>query len=228
MTESVADAVAARKSVRAFTDEPVDVAVVEQLLKDAAWAPSGGNVQPWRVWVLTGEVLETFRGRIRELHPEHPMGQGPEYDVYPPDLWEPYRTRRFTNGQQLYDAIDIPREDKVRRVMQFGKNFDFFGAPIALLIGIERRMGPPQWSDVGMFLQSFMLLAHEQGLGTCAQEAWTSWHQAAYETLDFPEDVILFCGMAIGHEDTEHPINNWRSDRADTSEWLHRAELRQQ
>lgn len=226
MGMSVSEAVAARKSVRAFTDQPVELADVRQLLKDAALAPSGGNVQPWRVWTLTGDVKDTFVNKVRELRPEFPMGQGPEYEVYPADLWEPYRTRRFTNGQDLYKSIDIPREDKVGRVRQFGNNFEFFGAPVALLIGIERRMGPPQWSDVGMFLQNFMLLATERGLATCAQEAWTSWHKAAYETLDLPEDVMLFCGMAVGYEDTAHPINNWRSDRASTDEWLHEATLR--
>ena len=226
MGMSVSEAVAARKSVRAFTSQQVDPADVRRLLVDAAAAPSGGNVQPWRVWVLSGDVLETFRSKVSELRGEFPMGQGAEYDVYPPDLWDPYRSRRFKNGQDLYASIDIPREDKAGRIAQFGNNFDFFGAPAAVLVGIERRMGPPQWSDVGMYLQNVMLLAVERGLATCPQEAWTSWHKVAYETLDFPEDVMLFCGLAIGYEDVEHPINNWRSDRADTSEWLHEATLR--
>lgn len=223
MAMSVSDAIKARKSCRAFTDEPVDAALVTDLLEQAAWAPSGGNVQPWRVWVLAGDDLDAFTARIVELRGEFPMGQGPEYDVYPPELWEPYRTRRFSNGEQLYASIGIERADRPGRIGQFGKNFEFFGAPMALLIGIERRMGPPQWSDVGMFLQSFMLLAVENGLATCAQEAWTSWHEAAYEMLDLPDDVMLFCGIAIGHEDTEHPINNWRSDRAPATEWIHQA-----
>ncbi|MFV0533140.1 MAG: nitroreductase [Cumulibacter sp.] len=226
MGMSVSEAVSTRKSVRAFTAQQVDPADVQQLLKDAALAPSGGNVQPWRIWVLTGDVLQTFRDKVRALRADHPMGQGGEYDVYPQDLWEPYRSRRFKNGQDLYASIDIPREDKAGRINQFGNNFDFFGAPAAVLVGIERRMGPPQWSDVGMYLQNVMLLATERGLATCPQEAWTSWHQVAYETLDWPEDVMLFCGLAIGYEDTAHPINNWRSDRADTSEWLHEAKLR--
>ena len=226
MGMSVSEAVAARKSVRAFTSQPVDPADVRQLLVDAALAPSGGNVQPWRVWVLSGDVLGTFRSKIGELRAEFPMGQGPEYEVYPQELWDPYRSRRFKNGQDLYNSIGIPREDKAGRIAQFGNNFDFFGAPAAVLVGIERRMGPPQWSDVGMYLQNVMLLATERGLATCPQEAWTSWHKAAYETLDFPEDAMLFCGLAIGYEDVEHPINNWRSDRADTSEWLHEAKLR--
>jgi nitroreductase len=225
MAMSVSEAVAARKSVRAFTDAPVDVESVERILKDAAWAPSGGNLQPWRVWILAGDELAAFKDRIRERRSEFPMGQGPEYDVYPPELWDPFRTRRFSNGEQLYASLGIERADKQGRRAQFGNNFEFFGAPIALLIGIDRKMGPPQWSDVGMFLQTVMLLAAERGLGTCAQEAWTSWHEAAYAMLDIPEDVMLFCGMAIGHEDTAHPINNWRSDRADPAEWITRATL---
>ncbi|WP_153504804.1 nitroreductase [Cumulibacter manganitolerans] len=225
---SVSEAVAARKSVRAFTSQQVDPADLRRLLVDAAQAASGGNVQPWRLWVLTGEVLETFRAKVRGLREEFPMGQEPEYDVYPPDLWEPYRSRRFKNGQDLYAAIGIPREDKAGRRAQFGNNFDFFGAPAAVLVGIDRRMGPPQWSDVGMYLQNVMLLAVERGLATCPQETWTSWHKVVYETLDIPEDVMLFCGLAIGYEDLEHPINTWRSDRADPSEWIDDATLRAQ
>lgn len=226
MSMSVSEALASRISCRAYTDEPVSDDLLEELLVSAAQAPSGGNVQPWRVWTFTGETLDAFTGRIRELRAEHPMGEGPEYDVYPADLWEPYRTRRFSNGEELYGSLGIERADKARRREQFGKNFEFFGAPAAVLLAIERRMGPPQWSDLGGFLQSFMLLATERGLGTCAQEAWTSWHRAAYEMIDIPQEVMIFCGIAVGHPDTEAPVNRWRSTRADAAEWLHRAELR--
>ena len=210
---------ARRRSVRAYTDEPVEEAEIQRLLAVAGMAPSGGNVQPWRVWTLTGDTLTRFRERIAELRREQPMGAGDEYPMYPPKLWEPYRTRRFDVGERLYASIGIERSDRDGRIAQFANNYDFFGAPAALLIGIERRMGRPQIMDLGMFIQTFLLAATEAGLATCPQAAWTSWHDAVYEMLDWPDDVMLMCGIAIGHEDTEHPINSWRAPRADVAEW---------
>ena len=205
---NVSDAVAARHSVRAFTDAPVSDELLADLLAKASRAPSGGNVQPWRIYVLNGASMSRFREFIADRAPG-----APAYDIYPPGLHEPYRTTRFRNGEQLYAAIGIERDDKAGRLAQFAKNLDFFGAPAAFFCFVDRKMGPPQWSDLGMFLQTFMLLATEAGLGTCAQEAWAVHEPAAMEFAGVPEELQLFCGMAIGTTDTDHPINGWRSDR---------------
>jgi nitroreductase len=204
----VTDAVNRRKSVRAFLPDPVDDDVLRELLVKASRSPSGGNVQPWRVYVVNGDAMKRFR----EFIAERPPG-APAYDIYPPSLHEPYRSSRFKIGEQMYEAIGVGRDDKAGRFAQFAKNLDFFGAPAALFCFIDRAMGPPQWSDLGMFLQTFMLLAQEAGLDTCPQEAWAVHEPAVMEFGEVPEELRLFCGMAIGRADWDHPINSVESER---------------
>ena len=210
----VSEAVARRKSVRQFTDEPVDDAVLRDLVERAARAPSGGNVQPWRIYVLNGDSMQRFRDFLAD----RPL-EAAEYDIYPPSLWEPYRTNRFTVGEQMYATIGVDRDDKAGRLTQFAKNDHFFGAPAALFCFIDRRMGPPQWSDLGMYLQTLMLLAQEAGLDTCPQEYWAVRHGAVQEFVGAPEDEMLFCGVAIGHADADAPINSLVSERMPLDEW---------
>ena len=207
------EAVLARYSVRAFLDRPVDRATIEEMLEIAKRSPSGGNLQPWHVDVLAGDPLEQLKAKVRECFAAAPKGEGTEYPVYPPGLTEPWRTRRFRVGEQLYDSISIPREDRPARLRQFALNYDFFGAPVALFFSIERSFGPPQWAHLGMFIQTFMVLAFERGLGACAQEAWALVHRTVGEFLGMPESRMLYCGMALGWPDEAHPINQWRSER---------------
>jgi nitroreductase len=213
-TMSVSAAVVARQSVRAFLPDPVADTVLAELLAKAARAPSGGNVQPWRIYVVNGEAMTRFRALIADR-----PGEPAEYEIYPPNLWEPYRTNRFALGEAMYATMGIAREDKAGRFAQFAKNRDFFGAPAALFWYIDRKMGPPQWSDVGMFLQTFMLLAQEAGLDTCPQEFWSAYPRSVAEFVGAPDDELLFCGMAIGHADWTHPINTLRSERMPLEDW---------
>jgi len=210
----VRDAVAARSSIRQFTDEPVPDATIRALLERAARAPSGGNLQPWRIYVLNGDAM----ARFRSFTAERPAAGG-EYDIYPPSLWEPYRTNRYVNGEQLYATLGIGRGDKEARLAQFAKNQDFFGAPAALFCFIDRELGPPQWSDLGMFLQTFMLLAQEAGIDTCAQEFWSVHHTSVREFVGAPDEELLFCGMAIGHADPSAPVNTLVTERMPFDEW---------
>jgi nitroreductase len=209
----VRDAVASRFSCRAFLPTPVPLSTVREILSRAARAPSGGNLQPWRVHALAGAVLEDLKARIRPHAPDNPRGEGAEYQVYPSPLKEPYYSRRFQVGADLYRAIGIPREDRPARYRQYARNFEFFGAPVGLLFTIDRSMGPPQWSDLGMYIQTVMLLARAYGLDTCGIEAWTHWHKTASAFLALPAEEMVFCGMALGHGDPEAPINGWRSAR---------------
>jgi len=211
----VRDAVASRFSCRAFLPSPVPLATVRDILERAARAPSGGNLQPWRVHALAGAVLEDLKARIRPYAPDNPRGEGAEYQVYPSPLEEPYYTRRFQVGADLYRAIGVPREDRPARYRQYAQNFEFFGAPVGLLFTIDRSMGPPQWSDLGMYIQTVMLLARGYGLHTCSIEAWTHWHKTASAFLALPAEEMVFCGMALGHADPAAPINGWRSTRED-------------
>jgi nitroreductase len=216
---NVTDAIKSRMSCRAFLDTPVPVGTLRSLLETAKQAPSGGNLQPWQVHVLTGKRLQEFLALIRLKLRDQPQGEGTEYHVYPPNLKEPYRSRRFKCGEDLYATIGVPREDRQRRVAQFARNYELFGAPALMFFVIDRQMGADQWADVGMFMQSIMLLAREQGLHTCAQEAWASWHRTVAEFLALSADMMLFCGMSLGFRDDAAPINRLRTDRASLAEF---------
>jgi nitroreductase len=215
---NVTEAVATRMSCRAFLPTPVPEATVRAILDAARQAPSGGNLQPWRLYALAGGALAGLVAAVRAKLPTHPRGEDPEYDIYPPGLWEPYRSRRFRCGEDLYATIGVQREDKLARLMQFARNYEFFGAPVGLFFYLDRRLGPPQWSDVGMYMQTVMLLAREHGLDTCAQEAWSVWHRTVGAYLGVPADLMLFSGMALGWRDESAPINRLRTERAPLEE----------
>jgi nitroreductase len=210
----VRDAVASRFSCRAFLPNPVPLATVRSILDCAVRAPSGGNVQPWQVHVLAGAPLEDLKARVRPYASTNPRGEGAEYPIYPDPLKEPYHTRRREAGALLYRAIGIAREDRPARYRQYARNFEFFDAPVGLFFSIDRTMGPPQWSDLGMFVQTVMLLARGEGLHTCGIEAWTHWHKTVSAYLTLPSEYMLFCGMALGYADPAAPINQWRTPRA--------------
>ena len=212
---NVSQAVAQRISVRAFRPDPVPGALVREILEAAARAPSGGNLQPWRVHALTGAPLEALKSKVRQ----NPFGETPEYDVYPANLWEPLRTRRYQCGEDLYATIGIPREDKAARLAQLAKNGELFGAPVGLFFSLDRKVGPPQWSDVGMLMQTIMLLAVERGLATCAQEYWARYPQTLAEVLNLPADHMIFSGMALGYADQTAPINTLRTRRDPFEVW---------
>jgi len=206
---NVTDAVESRRSVRAFLPTPVPESLLREVLATAARSPSGGNLQPWRLYVLTGQSLADFRARLAG----RTSVSAPEYAIYPPSLGEPYRTQRYVLGEQMYALLGVPREDKAGRAAHFARNFDFFGAPAALFCYVDRTMGAPQWSDLGMFLQTVMLLLRERGLDSCAQECWSVSHKAVGEFLKPPPEWMLFCGMAIGHADPAAPVNQLRAER---------------
>ena len=213
---NVTEAAKRRISVRAFKPDPVPGALLREILELAHQAPSGGNLQPWRVYALTGEPLAQFKAKVaaRLGSPD-----APEYDVYPQDLWEPFRTRRFQAGEDLYGTIGIPREDKPARLSQFAKNAAFFGAPVGLFFCLDRKLGPPQWSDVGMYMQTLMLLAVERGLDACAQEFWSRFHSSVREFFDLPPELMVFSGMSLGYRDETHPINTLKTRREPFDAW---------
>ena len=165
---TVTEAVLERRSTRAFLDRPVALETVAEILEIAARAPSGGNLQPWHVDVLAGAALAALKDKVRASLAANPAGEGTEFPVYPPALTEPWRSRRFASGEQLYTALGISREDRPARLRQFAKNYELFGAPVGLFVSIPRHFGPPQWAHLGMFMQNVMLLAAERGLATCA------------------------------------------------------------
>lgn len=212
---NVTEAVDRRVSVRAFKPDPVPGALVREILEAAHRAPSGGNLQPWRVHALAGAPLEALKSKVAA----NLGGETPEYDVYPDNLWDPFRTRRFECGEDLYATLGIPREDKPARLQQLFKNTQFFGAPVGLFFSLDRKLGRPQWADVGMYMQTVMLLAVERGLATCAQEFWARYPKTVAEHIGLPDDHMLFSGMALGWADETAPINGLRTRRDPFDVW---------
>ena len=212
---NVSEAVEARRSIRSFLDTPVSDEQLSQLLEKAARAPSGGNVQPWRVFVINGPSMPKFHQFLADTDPR----EKPAYEIYPKELPSPYRDSRFKVGEDMYKLLNIPRDDKPSRFAHLARNFKFFDAPAAFFCFIDKTMGPPQWSDLGMFLQTFMLLAQEEGLDTCAQEAWANRSQAVANFVGAEDNLMLFCGMAIGHKNPEADVNSLVSDRAPLETW---------
>lgn len=210
---NVTNAVASRRSVRAFLDRPIPADTIREVLALAARAPSGGNLQPWRLFVLTGETLGSLKKAMQARLLEAPQDEPVEYDIYPRQLVEPYRALRFELGEQLYALLGIARENKLGRQEQFARNFDFFGAPAGLFCYVDRQMGRPQWADLGMYLQTVMLLLRERGLDSCPQEAWSMYHRTVAALLSPPDDWMLFCGMAIGFADETAMVNRLESQR---------------
>ena len=213
---NVSEAVEARRSIRSFLDTPVSDEQISQLLEKAARAPSGGNVQPWRVFVINGPSMPKFHQFLADTDPR----EKPAYEIYPKELPSPYRDSRFKVGEDMYKLLNIPRDDKPSRFAHLARNFTFFDAPAAFFCFIDKTMGPPQWSDLGMFLQTFMLLAQEEGLDTCAQEAWANRSQAVAKFVGAEDNLLLFCGMAIGHKNSEADVNRLVSDRAPPEAWV--------
>lgn len=213
----VAAAVLARRSVRAYTAQQVPDEALETILAVALRAPSGGNLQPWQIHVMRSAALEGLRARMR-LKQASGQVEAPNHQVYPENLWEPYRSRRYANGEELYSTIGIDRTDRPGRQAQLAQNFQLFGAPVGLFFVIDRRMGAAQWIDLGMVMQTVMLIAVELGLATCPQAAWALWPDTLRDLLKLDGTMVVAAGMALGYEDRAHPINTLRTERQTLAE----------
>ena len=215
---SVSDAIATRRSIRAFTDQPVDPALLRTVLAKAQRSASGGNVQPWEVSVLTGDALTALVAAVAERQALGFMGLQPEYPIYPDPLPEPWKSRRFGIGMAMYAALGIDRGDSDARNAAMRENFSAFGAPVLLFLHCPRFMGPPQWGDMGMWLATVCLLLREAGLDSCAQEAWSVYGKTVRDQLGLDDEQIVWTGLAIGHRDAEAAVNNFEVPRAELDE----------
>ncbi|MGD9815254.1 MAG: nitroreductase [Hyphomonadaceae bacterium] len=211
---NVDEALKTRISVRAFTGQPVPEALVRDILEVARFAPSGGNLQPWRVIAVAGAA----RDAVAALAKANLPGDEGERLVYPANLWEPYRTRRYKLGEDMYALLGIPRENKAARLMHLAQNFEFFGAPVGLFFIIDKAMGHGQWAHLGMFMQSVALAAIERGVASCMQEAWARMRTPLAAHFGLGDHEMIYCGMALGYADASKPVNTLRSDRASVDE----------
>ena len=211
----VTEAVDSRKSIRAFLDKAVDDSLIKELLEKASRAASGGNLQPWKIYVINDKTMNSFH----KFQSEWTEPETPAYAIYPESLKEPYKTSRYEVADDMYSLLGIERENKEARFKQVLKNYEFFGAPAAFFCFVDRQMGRPQWSDLGMFLQTFMLLAREAGLDTCPQEAWAMKQESVTAFVEAPDELMLFCGMAIGYQDESEKVNELRTSRRPIEDW---------
>ena len=214
MTVTVSEAVATRRSVRAFLDKQVDLALLRGILEKAQRAPSGGNVQPWEITVVSGDPLQALIAKVIQAATSEARGTYAEYAIYPDPLPDPWMQRRRDVAMAMYDAMGIDRSDKPARAAAALKNLTAFGAPVLLFLHCPKLMGPPQWGDMGLWLQTVMLLLREAGLDSCPQEAWSTFGRLIRAELHLGEDNILWTGLAIGWRDDADPVNNFPSDRA--------------
>ncbi len=209
---NIEDALRQRKSIRAFQKRNIEPEKIQAILAAASHSPSGANMQPWQVAVVTGETKKKLQSLIEESF-RGEEERNADYQYYPTTWKNPYKRRRVHCGRQMYNALDIQRKDKQQRFEQWAANYRSFDAPVMLLFFLDASMQTGSFLDCGIFLQSIMLSALEHGLSTCAQASLSEYPKIIKETLSYPQDSTLVCGMALGYEDTTAAINSYRTPR---------------
>lgn len=215
---NVIAAIKKRKSIRAFLPREVESAKIDRILEAARFAPSGVNSQPWQVAVVTGQSKQRLQQRLEAAYLDG-LSPRADYQYYPSSWEDPYKSRRLQCGLKLYGALEIRREESERQREQKAANYRSFDAPVMLLFFMDPIMTTGSYLDYGMFLQSIMLAALEEGLATCPQASLAEYPQIVKESLGYPEESILICGMALGYTDEGHVINSYRTDRESVEEF---------
>jgi nitroreductase len=209
---TVEDAIVGRQSIRAYLKKPVERPLIEKILRIAGRAPSGSNIQPWFVHVLTGSLKDQLTSELQSLHAAGDPGSR-EYAYYPVEWRDPYLARRRACGFGLYRTLGIAKGDSARMTAQHGLNYAFFGAPVGLIFSIDRDMETGSWLDYGMFLQSIMIAARAEGLETCPQAAFAYQAKVVQRIVGISPERMLVCGMALGYADPDAPVNTFRTER---------------
>ncbi len=205
-------AIVSRRSVRAFLPTPIAGKTIRRILSVASRAPSGSNMQPWRVHVVVGTALARLKKSLSEAHASG-EATSREYDYYPEQWREPYLGRRRKVGWQLYDAVGVKKGDREATRRQHGRNYVFFDAPVGLIFSIEKELGRGSFIDFGIFLQSLMIAIRGEGLHSCPQAALANYPGLVRAELEIPESELILCGMAVGHADLAAPVNGFLADR---------------
>ncbi|WP_428676411.1 nitroreductase [Reyranella sp.] len=210
----VSEAVNSRRSMRVFKPDPVAKADIEWIIENANRSASNGNLQPWKLYVTMGAARKRLSAAILSAMDAGDNGPGAEYNVYPQEMTPVYDARRKLVGKQLYTLLGVPRGDAAGMMKQFRKNYEFFDAPVGMILSVEKRMGNGQWIDCGIFLDQLMLLAREKGLHTCPQAAFSRYQHVVRRELNIPEDQTVICGLALGYADPDVVPNSLITDRA--------------
>ena len=210
----VSEAVNSRRSMRVFKPDPVAKADIEWIIENANRSASNGNLQPWKLYVTMGAARKRLSSAILKAMDDGDNGPGAEYNVYPQEMTPVYDARRKLVGKQLYTLLGVPRGDAAGMLKQFRKNYEFFDAPVGMILSVEKRMGNGQWIDCGIFLDQLMLLAREKGLHTCPQAAFSRFQHVVRRELKIPDNQIVICGLALGHADPDVVPNSLITERA--------------
>lgn len=213
VSAAVAAAIGGRRSVRGFLPRAVPEATLRQVLALASRAPSMTNTQPWKLRVLTGAARQRLVTALQAAHAAGAHSQA-EYDYYPSEWVSPYLERRREIGWALYGLLGIAKGDRVAAHRQHARNYDFFGAPVGLIVTIDRVLGRGSWLDLGMFLQNVMIAARGAGLDTCPQAAFAFYADIIRAQLAIPTNELVVCGMALGFADPDEPANRLETPRA--------------
>ena len=201
-----------RYSVRSFTDDTVDIETIREILEISSNAPSGGNIQPWKVYVVTDKTKEKLIKKALSNF-DNGVQEKIEYDIYPRPLDEEYKKRRSECARDMYTALSIKQDDTELRLSQIRENFKFFGAPVGMIVTIDKAFAENGWGHVGMFIQNICLSAVDNDMGTCLQESWSIYPETVKDILNIPDNEVVWCGIALGYPNKEHPINNYRTSR---------------
>src|SRR5471030_960626 len=210
----VSEAINSRHSMPVFKPDPVSRQDVEWIIGNANRAASNGNLQPWKLYVTMGKARQRLSTAILKAMDDNDSGTWAEYSVYPKEFTEVYDKRRKLVGKQLYTLLGVPRGDAAGMLKQFRKNYDFFDAPVGMILCVEKRMGNGQWIDCGIFLDQLMLLAREKGLHTCPQAAFSRYQHVVRRELKVPDDQVVICGLALGYADPDVIPNSLITERA--------------
>jgi len=217
----VEEAIASRRSIRAFTDQPVPKDAIERILARSQRSPSGTNTQPWHTYVCTGNVRDAISHDVKEMFDQGKGKSYDEYDYYPSVWKDVHRDRRRGVGWGLYGLLGIEKGDREGAARQAKRNFNFFDAPVGLFFTVDAYLGRGSWSDAGLYMQTIMLAARGEGLHTCPQAAWISFQEPIFRHLNIPDDQVLVSGMALGYEDTSAIENTLVSEREDVDNVVH-------
>lgn len=212
-------AIESRRSLRAFANTPVARTDIERILAVAARAPSGTNMQPWHVDVLTGGARDALVQAVCAAFDSESESHVYEYDYYPAEFFEPYLGRRRKVGFDLYQLVGIGRGDTAAMRAQHRRNFEFFDAPVGMIFSIDRRLGKGSWFDYGMFLQNVMVAARARGLDTCPQAAWAQYHRIIAAQLQLPPERMVVCGLSLGYADPDAVVNRLVTERVPVADF---------
>ena len=206
------EALTKRRSARAFRPDPVSRELMEEILQMASKAPSGTNIQPWKIHVVAGEVRARLEREVLAHRETDPADSGAEFPRTGKRK-EPYTSRMRTLGKAMYGLIGIPKGDKAAGWRQWGRNYQFFDAPVGLILTIDKDLDAMSFIDVGMFAMAIMLAAKARGLDTCAQGAWNNYWTVTRRVLNVPDDEYIIFGISLGYADESHAVNTLVADR---------------